>query len=489
MASQGAAPGRSTRHTASVGPGTRSHGAYIADSLFFGDQFGTDEVRAIFDDRGLLQAWLDAEAALARAEASAGLVPASTAAAITRAAQAERLDWQSIRAGIAETFHPIVPLVRALALAADTVEPGAGGYVHWGATTQDIMDTGAVLQVRAALGALEPDLAGIEAALARLAAAHAETLMAGRTHGQHALPITFGFKVAVWLAEWHRHRTRLAQARSRVLVGQLAGAAGTLAGFGPHALEIQARFCAELELGVPPVAWHTARDGFAEVAFLLGLFTATLGKIAREVIALQKTEVAEVEEPWHEGKVGSSTMPHKRNPMLCELLDALARLVRQDVATALDGMIGEHERDMGAWQAEWEWLPRAFLLTGAALHHGRRVLEGLIVYPERMRTNVELTGGLIVSEAVMLHLAQFIGRQAAHDVVYRVAMAAHVGDGRFLDLLAHDPAVADHLPPDELAALLRPETYTGQAATFARRLSAAALDRGPAPASPQPKTV
>jgi 3-carboxy-cis,cis-muconate cycloisomerase len=475
----GEVPGTAAAPAGAPGAG----GGQAAGSVFFGDQFGTAELREAFSDRARLQAWLDAEGALARAEAQTGVVPAWAAQAISRAARAEALAWGAIKAGIDQTFHPIVPVVHELARAADALAPGAGGFVHWGATTQDIMDTGAVLQLRAALDAMEPDVAAIEAALAGLAERHADTLMPGRTHGQHALPITFGFKVAVWLAEWRRHRTRLAQARPRVLVGQLAGAAGTLAGFGPRGAEIQRAFCAELGLGTPPIAWHTARDGFAEVAFLLGLLTATLGKVAREVIALQKTEVAEVEEPWHEGRVGSSTMPHKRNPMICELVVALSRLVRQEAATALDGMVAEHERDMGAWQAEWEWLPRACLHTGAALRHGRGVLEGLIVYPERMRANLDQTGGLILSEAVMLRLAEHIGRQEAHDVVSRVAMATAAPGARgdadgarrsFAERLAADPVVAGRLTPAEIAALLAPEAYAGLAPTLARGVAAGA---------------
>jgi 3-carboxy-cis,cis-muconate cycloisomerase len=439
----------------------------VLTSAFFGDQFSTPELRELFSDRALLQGWLDAEVALARAEVAVGMVPADAADAIARAARADRVDWPAIKRGIDATFHPIVPMVRELSRLADAELAGAGRYVHWGTTTQDIMDTGAVLQLRAALDAIEPDVAAIERALASLAASHADTLMPGRTHGQHALPITFGFKVAVWLAEWRRHRERLAQLRPRVLVGQLAGAAGTLAGFGPRAREVQAGFCRELGLGVPPIAWHTARDGFAELGFVLGLLAATLGKIGREVIALQKSEVGEVEEPWNEGKVGSSTMPHKRNPMICELIVALSKLAREAPASGLDSMVGEHERDMGPWQAEWEWLPRAFQVTGAALRHGRRVLEELVVYPERMRVNLDLTGGAILSEAVMLKLAEKLGRQEAHEVVYHVAMAG----GRFAERLAADRHVAAELSPDELAALLDPAAYTGLAAEFAREVA------------------
>ncbi len=446
---------------------------HIVDSLFFGDQYSTAEMREIFSDRAMLQGWLDAEAALAEAEAAVGMVPPEAAAAIRRAARADRIDFDAVRAGIDRTFHPIVPMVRELSRGADDEFPGAGRFVHWGATTQDIMDTGAMLQVARAVEIVRVAAARIDTTLARLAASHADTPMAGRTHGQHALPITFGFKVAIWLAEWRRHEERLTASLPRVLVGQLAGAVGTLAGFGPRAREVHRRYCAVLGLGRPPIAWHTARDGLAEMAFCLGLYGATCGKIAREVILLQKTEVAEVEEPWNEGKVGSSTMPHKRNPMICELIDGLSRLTRGEVTTALNGMVGEHERDMGAWQAEWEWLPRLFHLTSAALHYTGRVLDGLVVYPDRMRRNLDLTGGSILSEAVMLRLAEHLGRQEAHEVVYEVAMHAHATGQRFADALAADPRVCAVLDGAAIAGLLDPAAYLGEAAWFARAVAQA----------------
>jgi adenylosuccinate lyase len=287
--------------------------------------------------------------------------------------------------------------------------------------------------------------------------------MPGRTHGQHAAPITFGYKVAVWLAELDRHMERLAACTPRLLVGQLAGAVGTLASFGPQGLEIQRLMMADLGLGVPPICWHTARDGLAEFVGLLGMLCATLGKVALEVIHLQATEVAEVEEPFVWGKVGSSTMPHKRNPMICELIVALGRIVRQDAALALETMVQEHERDMGAWQAEWEYVPRACLLTASALAHSLRVARGLRVDAARMRANIDLSGGLALSEAVMLELGQYIGRQEAHDVVYRVSMAVAESGGSFLRALHDDPMVNAHLSAEQIAVLLQPERYLGAA--------------------------
>jgi adenylosuccinate lyase len=339
----------------------------------------------------------------------------------------------------------------------------AGAYVHWGATTQDIMDTGVVLQLRDALALLEADARALREAWSALARTHRRTPMPGRTHGQHGPPITFGFKVAVWVAELDRHLTRLAECRPRLLVGQLAGATGTLASFGPAGLEVQRRMMAELGLGVPPIAWHTARDAFAEFTANLGMLSATLAKAALEVIHLQKTEVSELEEPFALGKVGSSTMPHKRNPMMCELIVALGRLVRQEAALALDTMVGEHERDMGAWQAEWEYLPRACLLTSSALAHSLRVAAGLHVDAARMRANVDLTGGLALSEAVMLELGRSIGRQEAHDVIYHVSMRAFESGGSFREALLGDPTVGAHLTAAQIDTLLRPESYLGAA--------------------------
>ena len=306
--------------------------AHIFDFGLFGDQFSTAELRQIFDEGAMLQNWLDVEAALAEAEAAVGLIPASAAREILAKAKLELLDLDAVKRGLAETVHPLVPLIRELARVAGP----AGEYVHWGPTTQDILDTGMSLQLKATYRVVRRDLVALIACLADRAGQHRDSVMAGRTHGQHALPITFGFKVAVWLAECLRHLERLDQSVPRVLVGQLAGAVGTLAGFGPRAREVQRLALERLGLAVPAVAWHTARDGVAEFVALAGLVGATLGKMAGEVAALQRTEVAEVEEPFAHGKVGSSTMPHKRNPAHCERVVAISKLLRAPVAPAID---------------------------------------------------------------------------------------------------------------------------------------------------------
>jgi 3-carboxy-cis,cis-muconate cycloisomerase len=433
------------------------------DSLFFKDLYGTDEMRAVFDDLSLLQRWLDVEAALAQAEAEAGLIPSYAAEEIARRAQARALDTSRLKRLIDQTVHPIVPLIRVLA---DACDGDAGEFVHWGATTQDITDTANVLQVKEAMAIFERRLATLSEVLSVLALEQRDTVMAGRTHGQQALPITFGFKVAIWLAEIERHRERLAQCKPRVLVGQFGGAVGTLASLGEQGPKVQQRLMALLGLDTPLVAWHTARDGLAEFTALLGLIAATLGKIANEIISLQMSEVGEVEEPFEVGQVGSSTLPHKRNPMLCEAIVALARLVMNKVPIAQAAMIQEHERDWTGSHLEWAYLPDACILTDGALALATRVGRGLRVKPERMRFNLERLKGLMQSEAVMLALGRKVGRQTAHAAIYECAMRAVEQDRPFQDALAEDPLVARNLTAAEIEALLAPDQYTGLAGYY-----------------------
>ncbi|MBX3009884.1 MAG: adenylosuccinate lyase family protein [Caldilineaceae bacterium] len=435
----------------------------LVDSLIFRDFYSTDAMRSIFDDRYLAQCWCDVEAALARAQAKLGIVPQSAAAEITRQAQAAELDYDKLRAGTNLVGYPILPLVRQLA-ARCTGE--AGRYVHWGATTQDIMDTGNVLQLRAALTLIEQDVAQLITGLAKLAVAHRDTVMAGRTHGQHALPVTFGFKVAVWVDELQRHAERLAQSRPRLLRCSFNGAAGTLASLGDQGWAVHQGLAAELDLAPAAIAWHTARDSFAEFVALCGLLTATLGKMAREVAVLQQNEFGELEEPFVHGKGSSSTMPQKRNPILCEAVIGIAQLTRQHVPSMLSAMQPEHERAMGEWHVEWDLLPHVSQLTAAALQHSLAIFDGLVVHPMKMRQNLDLTNGQIVAEAVMMHLGQFIGRQQAHDVVYDACVTA-VAEGRSLySVLAALPEITAVVPDAALRRMLDPANYTGQASLF-----------------------
>lgn len=442
--------------------------SHVIDSVFFKDLYGSEAMRAVFDDHNLLQKWLDYEAALARAEATLGLVPTEAAEEITRKARAELMDKDAIKRGVDKTVHPLVSLIWQLS---EHCEGDAGGYVHWGATTQDVMDTAIVLQVKEAFPLFEAALDGLIEAASQLARTHRDTAMAGRTHGQQALPITLGFKIAVWVAELRRHKTRLSENKPRVLTGEFAGAAGTLASVSEHGLEINARLMQELGLNVPEIAWHTARDNFAEFATILSMICATLGKIAHEIIDLQKSEFGELEEPFEMGKVGSSTMPQKRNPMICEAILALARLARTQATTAIDAMMHEHERDWASFQMEWAYIPEICIMTHGALELTHRVLSGLIVYPDNMLRNLDVTRGTLLAERVMLALGKFVGRQHAHDIIYESAMESFEKRISFADVLKNNPVVTEHLDAARIDALLDPLQYTGLAGIFVDKVA------------------
>ncbi len=440
--------------------------SHFIDYHLFGDQFSTAEIRAVWDERTMLQRWLDVEAALAAAQADLHLIAREDAAAIADVAVVDKLDLAAIKRDLAVTAHPIVPLVRELARVAGP----AGRWVHWGATTQDIIDTGMVLQAKTTHEILRRDLVALTQALGDLAEAHRDTVMAGRTHAQQALPITFGFKVATWIAECLRQVERLDELAPRLFVGELAGAVGTLAGFGPHGEAVQRRALERLGLGVPLVAWHASRDTVAELVTVLALLGGTLARIANEVIQLQRSEIMELEEPFAHGKVGSSTMPHKRNPAHAERIVAIGRLLRGLAATALETTVAAHERDMSVGRAEWVLVPEAACFAAAALHWSLVVVRGLRVNTDRMRENLDRLGGLLLSEAVMLRLGEVLGRNPAHDLVYEAAMAAFEGRGTFRDLLLADPRVAAELGSAELERLLDPTTYTGLADAFVLRV-------------------
>jgi 3-carboxy-cis,cis-muconate cycloisomerase len=435
--------------------------SHITDSIFLKDLYGTDEMRAVFGDHALLQKWLDVEVALAQAEAEIGVIPQEAAEEIARKGKAELIDTGWMKREIDRTLHPIVPLIRAFKA---VCEGDAGEYIHWGATTQDIMDTAVVLQIKDAIAIFERRLSELEHVLTDLARRYRDTIMPGRTHGQHALPITFGFKAAIWLDEFGRHAARLEECKPRVLVGQFGGAAGTLAGVAEHGLEIRRRMMAHLSLNTPAITWHVAHDGFAEFANVIAMLAGTCGKTANEVIALQKSEVMELEEPWEEGKVGSSTMPHKRNPMLCEAIVALARLCFNQSRAALDGLIQDHERDWTFNHMEWAYLPELCVMADGAMALTTRVLSGLRIYPDRMRKNLDTLGGLMLSESVMFALGEKIGRQTAHDVVYECAMQAVEQGASFRDTLAANEVVSRHLAGPNIERLLDPTRYTGLAA-------------------------
>jgi 3-carboxy-cis,cis-muconate cycloisomerase len=430
----------------------------VFDSALFRDMFGTAEMRDIFSDEALVGRYLEAEAALARAQARVGVVPKHAAEAIDLASRSLKIDYDKLRHETEIVGYPILPLVHQLSAAAGE----AGRFVHWGATTQDIMDTANVLQIRAALSIVERDLRELRNILADMAKKYRDTPMAGRTHLQQALPVTFGYKAAVWLSSIDRHIERIEQARPRVLVGEFSGAAGTLASIGEGGLQMQKLFCEELGLNQPSITWHVARDGITEAVILLGLITATLGKIATDVMMMSATEFGELSEPFVPGRGASSTMPQKRNPISSELMLAAAKAVRQHVATMLDGMIHDFERATGPWHLEWVSLPESFLLTASSLANAKFMLAGLVVHDRRMRENLDLTHGLIVAEAVMMAVAPKLGRQHAHDVVYDACRKVIEGGGQLADVLANVPEIVDALGGvDAIRQHCDPANYLG----------------------------
>jgi 3-carboxy-cis,cis-muconate cycloisomerase len=448
----------------------------VLDSILFRDAFGTPRMREVFSDYALISRYVEVEIALARAEACCGVIPTEAAEEIAEKCNVAALDFDLLRHETDIVGYPILPLVHQLVKQCGE----AGRYVHWGATTQDIMDTADVLRVRAGLQVIEQEIADLRRILADLSKKYRNTLMAGRTHLQQALPITFGYKTAIWLAMFDRHAERLEQLKPRVLVGEFAGAAGTLASLGDKGLEVQKAFCEELGLGVPVSTWHVARDGFAEVVNLLGLITGSLGKVALDVMIMASTEFAEVYEPFVKGRGASSTMPQKRNPISSELMLAASKGVRQHAGLMLDAMIHDFERATGPWHAEWIAIPESFVLTAGALNQAKFALGGLIVDEKQMARNLDLSRGLIVAEAVMMGLAPQIGRQQAHDVVYDACRVVNEKGGSLSEALSAAPEVSGHIDQATIDRLTSPANYLGVAPQMVDRVLKSSAAREPA---------
>jgi 3-carboxy-cis,cis-muconate cycloisomerase len=431
----------------------------VVDSILFRDAFGTAKMRAVFSDRALIQRYIDVEVALANAEARVGVIPREAAQAIARESKIERIDFDQLREETDNVGYPILPLVHQLVAMCGE----AGRYVHWGATTQDIMDSAVALQVRDALEGIDADILELRSILAGLAKKHRDTPMAGRTHLQQALPVTFGYKAAIWLAMFDRHQQRLAELRPRVAVLEFGGAAGTLASLGDKGFEVQQAMAEELGLGVPATTWHVARDGFAEAVNLLALVTGSLGKIALDIMIMASTEFAEVYEPFVKGRGASSTMPQKRNPISSELMLAASKAVRQHAGLMVDAMVQDFERATGPWHAEWIAIPESFILTSGALHQAKFALGGLVVDAGRMKHNLGISRGLIVAEAVMMGLAPHTGRQQAHDLVYDACRTVNEKGGTLAEALAALPEVIRHLDRAAIDRLTDPANYLGLA--------------------------
>ena len=428
-------------------------------------------IRELFSEDRIWQSWLDVEAALAQAQADLGVIPSDAAEEITRKARLELLDRDAVHDGLARTGHPLVPLIWEL----DRVCDGdAGGHVHWGATTQNITQTGFLLQLRRAHRIYLAQIGQILDLMAGLAEESKEYALPGRTHGQHAVPSTFGLKVAVWIDEILRHVERLRGCEDRVFVAMLGGGAGTLGSLGEIGLDIQDGMAVKLDMGSMPMPSRTTADHLCEYVTLLGMLSATCSKVGREVYTMMKQEFGEVEEPVPPGTVGSSTMPQKRNPKVSQDIVAFAAQVRALVPLALESMMTEHEADRTTYEMMDRAVTQSAILVGDILQYMIELLSGLRVFPDRMRRNLDLSGGLIMSEALMLELGRLIGRQRAHDAIYDAAQASVVEVKPFTETLVEVEDVRENLTPKQIDALLNPTAYIGASRLLAERFAARA---------------
>jgi 3-carboxy-cis,cis-muconate cycloisomerase len=452
--------------------GPRRQGLFMTQrpgNQLFDAYFTARNMREVFCDQGRVQAMLDFEAALARAEARVDLIPSSAVAPIAAACNAGLYDFVALGEAIATAGNSAIPLVKALGKQIASTDAEAERYVHLGATSQDVMDTGLVLQLRQALELIESDLAQLADSLAVQAQRHAATPLAGRTWLQHATPVTLGMKIAGWLGAVTRSRQRLRELKPRLLVLQFGGASGTLAALGEQAMPIAQALAEELQLTLPEQPWHTQRDRVVEFGAVLGLIAGSLGKFGRDISLLMQTEAAEVFEPSAPGKGGSSTMPHKRNPVGAAVLIGAATRVPGLVSTLFSAMPQEHERSLGLWHAEWETLPEICCLVSGSLQQARLLAQGLEVDAERMSRNLELTQGLVLAEAVSIVLAQRVGRDTAHHLLEQCCKRAVAEQRHLRAVLGDEPQVTAELSNAELDHLLNPAHYLGQAKTWVER--------------------
>ncbi|MDQ1393512.1 MAG: hypothetical protein QOF30_2489 [Acidimicrobiaceae bacterium] len=405
----------------------------IADSEMYAHLWGTEELRAIFDEKARLQSWLDILVALARAQAQLDLIPAGSADAIAEAAHVERLDIAFAAAETRWTSHSTLGVIHAFQR---ILPEAAREHVYLGVTVQDITDTWTALALRRVGSVVWRDLRIIESLLLDLAQQHRATVMVGRTHGQPGAPITFGFKAASWADEIRRHLDRLADGRDRWLVGQLAGSVGGLGFFGDQGVALRREFCARVGLADPGISWLTSRDRLVEFTQVLATVSGTLARIGGEVYELQRPEIGELREPAQLGAVSSITMPHKRNPERSEHLDTLARLVRANAGAVLESMVQQHERDGRGWKTEWVAVPEVCLLTAAALQFTIEILSGLEVDTDRMAANVAVQSGFINSEQVLAALTPHLGKHRAQELMHDALQPAGAAPRQVIAALA-----------------------------------------------------
>ncbi|WP_329521505.1 class-II fumarase/aspartase family protein [Spirillospora sp. NBC_01491] len=445
----------------------RHERGHITDSRFYGDRYATAASRHIFCDICRKQRWLDIEAALALTQGELGVIPAEVAEQIAAVADLDHVDLDQVQAETERSGHSLIGLLRALETACG---PTAGQFIHFGATTQDIQDTGQSLEARDVLDTLSPALDDIIRSLTETAGRHSRTIGLGRTHAQPALPMAFGLKVASWLDELLRHRERVTRLRAHTPTAQLFGGAGTMASFDGRGRATLERFAERLGLVVPDLGWHVARDRVTEFVSTLAMVTGTLARMADEIRTLSRPEFGEVEEAWRTGKVGSSTMPHKRNPERCEQIVALSRLAAAQAGLALTAMVGDHERDARSLRLEWACVPDVSHYCLAAAEIATEVVTGLIVHPDRLAVNVETVTGQVMSERVMFALGEHIGKQQAHEYVYQLMQEAHSRDLPVRKLAASDPMITDRFTDAEQERLFEPASYLGESPELTMRV-------------------
>jgi adenylosuccinate lyase len=445
--------------------------SHIVDSKFFRAGYSTDEARRVFCDFRRLQRWLDVEVALAISQATLGMIPLSAAEELEQTAHLSLLDLHEISDSITSTGHSLIPLLNAWQ---EVTKPAAARFIHYGATTQDIQDTAQTLEIKEVLSFIERDICNIIQELISLARKYRDLVIVGRTHGQHALPTTLGLKIAVWLDEIVRSGERLHECRKRVLVSQLFGGVGTMAAFKGQSLKLLDEFSKRLKLSPPRTAWHTARDRQAELLSFMAILGGGLGKIANEICQLARNEICELEEPFHMGKIGSTTMPHKRNPELCEQVVVLARLIKNNTIAGFDALINEHERDYRSIRMEWVSIPESAQFLCSALRLMRSILKNLIIHENSIAANLKESACHVSTEALMFRLSDKTGKQAAHKLLYELSMQSYSSNRPLQELVEEHPEICNKLDPALLAELLNPANHVGVAWQLTARTITAA---------------
>ena len=440
----------------------------IYQSEYFKDTFSTKEMREVFSDKKRIQAWLDTEVAIAKAQANLKIIPKFVVKEISKAASVKNFNLETMKKDYLKIGFPIIPLLNQLK---NLCSKESSRWIHWGATTQDIIDTGMVLQMRQGFIYLQSDLEKIMNIISRLVKKHQNTVMPGRTFQQHASPITFGYKAAIWLDELLRHQKRLIEIKKRVFVCSYGGAVGNLSSLGNNGFKVMNQIAKELKLASPAITWHTSRDRWADVIYWLSLVTTTIGKIANEISILMRTEIAEVKEPYFKGRGASSTMPQKQNPTICPVIIAISNRLRNTLPIQLSAMLQEHERSTAGQPTEWLVIPETFILTSGALYQAKKLLDGLQINKDKMKANLDFdNNGLIMSESVMMGLANKIGRSNAHLLITEVVNRSIKNNSSLFDELAKDKKISVHLSHNDIIKLLKPENYLGSSSKMINRV-------------------